>query len=101
LRTLIDFYSAPLTTIETMMSESGIGTSELSAATEELTKSKLDMSGSLRKQEEEGKSLYDYLMSLHTYTYIIIQRKEEATRLNEKRKIILFSILTYLNISVF
>jgi len=31
LRTLIDFYSAPLTTIEEMASKSGIGTSEFSA----------------------------------------------------------------------
>jgi len=68
LRTLIDFYSVPLTTIEKTMSESGIGTSEFSPSTEELTKSKLEMSESLRKQEEEGKNLYDYLVGLQTYT---------------------------------
>jgi len=54
-----------------MMSESGIGSSKFSAAepsTEELTKSKLEMSESLRKQEEEGKNLCDYLIGLQTYT---------------------------------
>jgi len=68
LRTLIDFYSVPLTTIEKTMSESGIGTSEFLPSTEELTKSKLEMSELLRKQEEEGKNLYDYLIGLQTYT---------------------------------
>jgi len=50
------------------MSESGIGTSEFLPSTEELTKSKLEMSELLRKQEEEGKNLYDYLIGLQTYT---------------------------------
>ena len=62
---------------EGIMSESGIGTSESSAV--ESTKYKLQMSASLRKQEEEGKGLYDYLMGLHTYADR--QRKENAIRM--------------------
>ena len=64
------------------MSESGIGSSEFSAAepsTEELTKSKLEMSESLRKQEEDGKNLCDYLIGLQTYTDR--QRILEETRM--------------------
>ena len=64
--TLINYYSSvPSTRYEETVSEieSGIVTSSETASTEE----KLEMSEDLRKQEEEGKGLYDYLVGLHTY----------------------------------
>jgi len=83
-----------------MMSESGIGTSEFSAAqpsTEELTKSKLEMSESLRKQEEEGKNLYDYLTGLQTYVDRL--RILEETRMLFTKQENKDNFIQYLNIS--
>jgi len=57
------------------------------ASTEELTKSKLEMSESLRKQEKECKSLNDYLIGLQTYAETDRQRILEATtRMFTKRE---------------
>ena len=83
-----------------MMSESGIGSSEFSAAepsTEELTKSKLEMSESLRKQEEDGKNLCDYLIGLQTYTDR--QRILEETRMLFTKQENKDNFIQYLNIS--
>ena len=84
---------------EGIMSESGIGTSESSAV--ESTKYKLQMSASLRKQEEEGKGLYDYLMGLHTYGDK--QRKEEAIRMmfiEQKKKDNFIQYLNSINFNI-